>query len=48
MKKFHFASARMMAENFWMDRVTIKSSFDRELGMRKVTGWRVGHILSPE
>jgi hypothetical protein len=48
LKKFPFAGAPGMTGHFSADWATIKSSFDRELGLRKVTGWKVRHILSAE
>jgi hypothetical protein len=37
LKKFPFARAQVMAGNFSVDRSTIKSILDRELGLRKFT-----------
>jgi hypothetical protein len=37
LKKFPFASARVMAGHFSVDRSVIKSILDRELGLRKFT-----------
>jgi hypothetical protein len=37
LKKFPFASARIMAGHFSVDRATIKNILDQELGLRKFT-----------
>jgi hypothetical protein len=48
LKKFPFASARVMAGHFLIDRATIKSILGRELGLRKFTPGSVPDILSAE
>jgi hypothetical protein len=48
LKKFPMASARVMASHFSVDRATIKSILDQELGLRKVTPRWMPHILSTE
>jgi hypothetical protein len=48
LKKFSSASARVMAGNFAVDRATIKSILDRELGLKKFTCRWVPHMLSAE
>jgi hypothetical protein len=48
LKKFLFASARVMAGHFSMDQTAIKSILDRELGLRKFTPRWMPHILSTE
>jgi hypothetical protein len=48
LKKFPFASARVMTEHFWVDQATIKSIHDQELGLRKFTRKCLSHILSAE
>jgi hypothetical protein len=47
LKKFPFASARVMAAHFSVDWATMKIILDRELGLRKFTrGW-LPDIRSP-
>jgi transposase len=46
--KFPLASARVMTGHFSVDRATIKSIHDRELGLRKSAYRWVPHILSAE
>jgi hypothetical protein len=48
LEEFPFASARVRTGNFSVDRATIKSSLDRELGLRKFTRRWMLHILSAE
>jgi hypothetical protein len=48
LKKFPFASVRVIASHFSADRATIKSILDRELGLRKFTCRWVPHILAAE
>jgi hypothetical protein len=48
LKKCSFASAQVVAGQFWVDRSTIKSILDRELGLRKFTRRWVPHILLAE
>jgi transposase len=48
LKKFPFASARIMAGHFSVDRVTIKSILDQEFGLTKFTRKWESHILSFE
>jgi hypothetical protein len=48
LKKFAFASAQVLAGHFSVDRSTISSILDRELGLRKFTRIWVPHILSTE
>jgi hypothetical protein len=48
LKKFSFANTRVMTEHFSMDRATIKSILDRELGLRKFNRRWMPHILSAE
>jgi hypothetical protein len=44
LKKFPFASARPMARHFSVDRVTVKSILDRELGLRRFARRWMTHI----
>jgi hypothetical protein len=48
LKKFPFASARVIAGHFSVDRANIKSILVRELGLRKFTRRWAPDILSPE
>jgi hypothetical protein len=48
LKKFPFASAPVMAGHFSVDRATLKSILDRELGLRKFTRIWMPYILSVE
>jgi hypothetical protein len=48
LKKFLFASVRVMAGHFSVDYPTIKSILDRELGLRKFPRRWVPHIPSAE
>jgi hypothetical protein len=47
-KTFPFASARVMAGHFSVDRATIMNIVNRELGLRKFTHRWMPHILSTE
>jgi hypothetical protein len=48
LKNFPFASARVRAGDLSVDRATIKSILDRELGLRRSTRRWIPHILSAE
>jgi hypothetical protein len=41
-------NAQVMAGHFLVDRATIKSILNQELGLRKFIRWWVPHILSAE